>query len=150
MLYFFLLWNNAFSKETNSSSRALTERCALGPANGNSRKNMAKVLSEEVNLLFFWKFCKYGSWGWLWKCILRSTNKRPLRNNLGKQAAWFLCPPPHPTDKRKKKKGRAHKLNTDSLFCVGFVVRRADRVEFIAGWWEGGGLKKLMSSVTNW
>lgn len=56
MLFFFLLWDNAFSKETNSSSRALTGRCALGPANGNFRKNMAKVLSEEVHLLFFKKF----------------------------------------------------------------------------------------------
>lgn len=53
---FFLLWNNAFSKETNSSSRALTGRCALGAANGNSSKNMAKVLREEVNLYSFKNF----------------------------------------------------------------------------------------------
>lgn len=50
---FFLLWSNAFSKETNSSSRALKEGCTLDTENGNARKNTAKVLSKGVKLLFF-------------------------------------------------------------------------------------------------
>lgn len=53
-------------------------------------------------------------------------------------------------DKRKKK-GKAQKLNMDSFVCIGLVVCDADRVVLVEGGWEvGRGLKKLMISITNW
>lgn len=52
MVFFFLLWNNTFSKETNTFSRALKGYCTLDIKNGNTKKNVAKMLNEEGNILF--------------------------------------------------------------------------------------------------
>lgn len=49
---FFLLWNNAFSKETSTSSRAPKEHCTLDIENGSTKKNVAKMLNREGDILF--------------------------------------------------------------------------------------------------
>lgn len=51
-MIFFLLWNNACSKDTSTSSRALKECCTLDTENGNTKKNVAKMLNEEGVMLF--------------------------------------------------------------------------------------------------
>lgn len=50
MIYFFL-WNNAFSKETSTSPRAPKEHCPLDTENGNTEKNVAKMLNEVGTIL---------------------------------------------------------------------------------------------------
>lgn len=101
MIYFFL-WNNAFSKETSTSSRTPKEHCTLDTENGNTEKNVAKMLNEEDTILFLQQLPSIEAHVDFKDVFLETETKehKEIIWGSGWQDSFFL------SDKRKEK-GRA-------------------------------------------